>query len=160
MLTPSMVRLEYSPEGHFTDEATQSILNRDFPRVNFTYRDTEGSWKSARIIFSSIMIKKNFPLRDFPVSPSRWRRRRFRVEPDAVALREKVPTLKGTTRTLDTVDGACELDEGIMSVFQGVACVDDSKSLLLGEDGMGISQKRSGKGHLSLLLTASVTGRR
>ena len=50
VLTPSMVRLEYSPEGHFTDEATQSILNRDFTRVNFTYRD-------------------------FPVSPSRWRRR-------------------------------------------------------------------------------------
>ena len=73
VLTPSMVRLEYSPEGHFTDEATQSILNRDFPRVDFTYRDTEGELEIRTDYFQ--LIKKNFPLKDFPVSPSRWRRR-------------------------------------------------------------------------------------
>ncbi len=146
VLTPSMVRLEYSPEGHFTDEATQSILNRDFPRVDFTYRDTEGELEIRTDYFQLNYDKKEFSSKGLSClalkveaeGASGWNRTPWRYG-------EKVPTLKGTTRTLDTVDGACELDEGIMSVFQGVACVDDSKSLLLGEDGWVSPRKGAGK---------------
>lgn len=35
VLTESLVRMEYDPEGSFTDEATQTVLNRDFPKVDF-----------------------------------------------------------------------------------------------------------------------------
>ena len=31
VLTNALIRMEYQPEGLFTDEATQTILCRDFP---------------------------------------------------------------------------------------------------------------------------------
>ena len=42
--------------------------------------------------------------------------------------------LKGTARTLDTVDGECELEDGIMS-RAGMAVLDDSNSLIIANDG-------------------------
>ena len=42
VLTPSLLRLEYSPDGVFEDRATQMVLNRDFPVPEFTV-----SWKGS-----------------------------------------------------------------------------------------------------------------
>lgn len=39
MLTPSLVRLEYNSNGGFVDDATQIVVNRDFPKVNFVLKD-------------------------------------------------------------------------------------------------------------------------
>ena len=99
VLTPSMVRLEYSPEGHFTDEATQSILNRDFPRVDFTYRDTEGELEIRTDYFQLNYDKKEFSSKGLSClalkveaeGASGWNRTPWRYG-------EKVPTLKGTTK--------------------------------------------------------------
>ena len=44
--------------------------------------------------------------------------------------------LKGTARTLDGADGECELEDGIMS-RDAMTVLDDSKSLILTEDGWG-----------------------
>ena len=41
VLTPALVRLEYSPEGIFEDRATQVVLNRDFPVPEFQVKETE-----------------------------------------------------------------------------------------------------------------------
>ncbi len=50
--------------------------------------------------------------------------------------------LGGTARTLDQVNGACELDPGIMSWF-GSAVLDDSKSLLM-QRTVGCHRERKG----------------
>ena len=42
--------------------------------------------------------------------------------------------LKGTARTLDGADGACPLEDGIMS-RRGIVSLDDSHSLILTDDG-------------------------
>ena len=39
VLTKSLVRLEYSTDGEFTDAPTQTLQNRDFPLVSFELRD-------------------------------------------------------------------------------------------------------------------------
>ena len=43
VLTESLLRLEYSPEGIFEDRATQSVWNRDFPASTFRRIETEDS---------------------------------------------------------------------------------------------------------------------
>lgn len=42
-LTPSLVRIEYSPSGHFVDVPTAVVVKRDWPNVAVTRR-TESGW--------------------------------------------------------------------------------------------------------------------
>lgn len=42
ILTNALIRMEYQPEGLFTDEATQTILCRDFPAPDFQVIEEEG----------------------------------------------------------------------------------------------------------------------
>lgn len=46
----------------------------------------------------------------------------------------KSTNLGGTFRTLDRIDGRCELDNGILSEY-GLSILDDSGSMLFTEDG-------------------------
>lgn len=41
ILTPALVRVEYSEKGVFEDHATQTVLNRDFPVPEFWVEETE-----------------------------------------------------------------------------------------------------------------------
>jgi alpha-glucosidase (family GH31 glycosyl hydrolase) len=45
-LTPSLVRMEYAPDGTFVDAPTAVVLKRDWPVVAITSREEEG-WLSA-----------------------------------------------------------------------------------------------------------------
>ena len=59
-----------------------------------------------------------------------------------MALRLKTPNLGGTARTLDDIDGAMPLEDGVLA-FDGVAVVDDSSTVLLDDDGW-IAPRRPG----------------
>jgi hypothetical protein len=41
VLTDSLLRMEYQPSGRFTDEASQRVLNRDFPAAPYSVTETE-----------------------------------------------------------------------------------------------------------------------
>ena len=41
VLTESLFRLEYSEEGIFNDEPTQTVLNRDFKEVPYKLKEEE-----------------------------------------------------------------------------------------------------------------------
>ena len=41
VLTTGLIRLEYSEDGVFEDRATQTVLNRDFEKVDFLVKETE-----------------------------------------------------------------------------------------------------------------------
>lgn len=55
---------------------------------------------------------------------------------------DPVHDLKGTARTLDTIDGACELGSGLVS-RDGFTVLDDSASLILTEEGW-VSPRKKG----------------
>lgn len=131
VLTSSLFRLEYSPDGVFEDRATQTVLNRDFPVPDFKV-----SWKGSILKLStenllleydtsrpftknSLIIKVQGNLSAYH---SIWR---FGEEPD---------DLRGTMRSLDNVDGAAELEHGLMSRL-GFSVIDDSRSMILTQDG-------------------------
>lgn len=129
LLTERLVRMEYCEDGMFENLATQVVLNRDFPQVTYTVKDTgeqlEIYTKYMQIIYNKKAFAANglsIKIQGYKFSTGTWH------------FGEKISNLKGTARTLDEVNGSCELGDGLMSV-KGCTVLDDSKSLLLDENG-------------------------
>ena len=137
VLTPSLLRLEYSEDGIFEDRATQSVLNRDFPTPVFQVKDTQ---EELSVYTDALELHYN----------------RKSFEPNGLSIRVKGGSawewswnygksprdLKGTARTLDEADGAIPLEHGLMS-RDGYSLIDDSHSMALTEDGW-VAPRRAG----------------
>lgn len=118
-----IIRIEVQPDGKFCDFPTQAVLNRDFNDCNYTYvkGDRKLEIKTGRATFfincangrlEKVMLANGKEITDFSAG-----------------------NLKGTRRTLDMTFGAVKIGNGIIS-RKGVALMDDSKTLILCEDGM------------------------
>ncbi len=64
VLTPEVVRLEYSPTGQFLDQPTLNVLDRDFPVPSYT-RTEQGGWLVLRT--SDVVLR--YRLGSGPFSP-------------------------------------------------------------------------------------------
>lgn len=137
MLTEGLVRLEYSEDGIFEDRATQTVINRDFPPVKFQVKETEEELEILTRRFRLNYNKKEFNPRGLRVqvlgTAGFWN--------NVWHYGDELRDLKGTARTLDTVDGACELGYGLVSQ-EGFSVLDDSSSLILTEEGWVAPRKK------------------
>ncbi len=130
ILTPWLFRLEYSEEGKFEDRPTQCVQNRCFPIAEYQIFDTEHSLKIVTEGIQMIYDKQKFSKNGLSLQ----------VKGNLSAYHsiwhygEEATDLRGTARTLDMADGAVELEHGVIS-RNGFAVLDDSKSLLIREDG-------------------------
>lgn len=126
VLTDRLIRLEFSENGRFCDEATQTVWFRDLGSVPFTV-SREGS--ALRVETGKLILR--YDGEEF--------------SPDGLSIRLKggeewhfrddCRDLGGTARTLDGVDGdRVKLDHGVVSRL-GFSVLDDSRSLLLTDDG-------------------------
>jgi hypothetical protein len=143
VLTPSLVRLEYSPDGVFEDRATQVVLNRDFPPPEFTVEKTASSLaivtSSFRLVYNtegglSLPFTRN-SLQIQVICPGSPHGKLWHYG-------DRPGNLGGTTRTLDGADGEVPLENGLLSQ-SGYAILDDSASMILREDGW-IESRRGG----------------
>ena len=137
VLTEHLLRLEYSEDGEFIDAASQTVVNRDFPAVEFSVKDT-GDELELRTKY----LQLNYNKKAFSANGLSCKTTAVGIS-SVPAWHYGDPTqdLGGTARTLDQVNGACELEPGIMSWF-GSAVLDDSKSLLMTEDGWVTPRKK------------------
>lgn len=119
LLTPCLLRLE---TGTFTDMPTQTVWNRDFPKVSCTWGQEKGVFtlKSSECIFQ--------------IDVSRRKMISVTLADGTVVKDFEKGNLLGTARTLDMVNGATKLEKGVLS-RSGVAVMDDSESLLLDQEG-------------------------
>ena len=138
VLTPSLLRLEYSEDGMFEDRPTQSVVNRNFPSVSFEAR-TDGT---------VLTIETERLLLRYDQKPFSEKGLQIAIKEIDGAIwhyGQKLHDLKGTYRTLDRVDGyyyvtsddkkeKIELGCGIPS-REGFSVIDDSKSMAIREDG-------------------------
>ena len=119
VLTPCLIRVE---KRTFTDLPTQTVWNRRFDNPEYSYHTAEGRLiiTTEETVFTlnagsgemvSVLISDGVLVTDFE--------------------KEK---LLGTARTLDNVNGSIKLEKGILS-RSGVAVMDDSRSLLLEQNG-------------------------
>lgn len=141
ILSSALIRLEYDPTGTFEDRASFAFVHRAVEPVAFKVTRHPGALlieteelKLAHGVDTGAFSNENLGIEYFVESEFRlWK-------PGA----DPSGNLGGTTRTLDDVNGACELEPGILS-RDGWVLVDDSQRLLFGDDGWA-TPRRKGAG--------------
>lgn len=130
VLTEGLIRLEYAEDGVFEDRATQMAFYRDFPEADYREKHTADGIEIYTSRIHLIYNEKAFSSNGLSIQ----------VKGNASAYHniwhygEELHDLGGTARTLDTIDGALPLSNGIISKF-GYSMLDDSKSQVILEDG-------------------------
>lgn len=137
VLTSRLLRIEFSESGHFEDRATQTVTNREFDIPKFTVKESNGlltlSTDHIELTYNTnkpflpTTLKLCYTGKNSGVKAGDG----STVWSFGTCLDK---TLGGTARTLDRVNGACELENGIMS-YGTVTVLDDSNSLIIQEDG-------------------------
>ena len=129
-LTSRLVRFEYQPVGHFEDQGTTFARNRDFPKVALYQRRTPRGLELDTEHLHIVYDEKPFSPSGLSVT-LKINRSGYR---NVWHYGDRVVSLGGTARTLDTVDGETEVDTGVIS-RNGYSVMDDSKSVLLDQAG-------------------------
>lgn len=116
VLTDCLIRVQ---KGTLCDEQTQSVISRDFPLVDFEKKmaGEKCRLQTKKVLFSFTKSKLE----------------KIILEDQREVTNFKKGNLKGTARTLDQNKGHIKLSDGVIST-NGVAVLDDSKSLIVKED--------------------------
>lgn len=126
VLTAQMLRMEWSADGKFEDRASLVFVNRTLPVPKFFTQSKSGwlviktdaielRYRRSSGKFTSDNLSVSLTLNGRPVV---WK----------PGMRDE-GNLKGTTRTLDGVNGATRLEPGLLS-RDGWTVIDDSSRLL------------------------------
>lgn len=129
VLTSNLIRMEFSEDGIFEDRASQSVFFRDFPEVEFNVSTKE---KELIIETESLIltyaIDSSFCIDTLSI--------KLKCEPGSQwHFSEPFETLGGTVKTLDKINGAIKLNDGVCS-RNGFSVIDDSNSMLLDDENM------------------------
>lgn len=136
VITDGAVRLEYSPTGQFTDNASQVAVIRSYPKSDYTVRQ-HGSTVTVSTPKMVVRYKKGsgkFTSHNISITSAKGQPP-FRWTPGV----KDTLNLKGTYRTLDGFDGEycgnfkMPLCPGVLS-RSGWTLIDDSKSYLFDND--------------------------
>jgi alpha-glucosidase (family GH31 glycosyl hydrolase) len=130
VLDPGLVRLEYSESATFEDRASQMVVNRAFPASGYDVTETDEALEIHTSRFHLVYDKGPFSTHGLSVQAKGG----FHSTDSVWRFGLPSPNLGGTARTLDDVDGAVPLENGVLAV-NGVAMLDDSTTVLLREDG-------------------------
>ena len=128
VLTPQLIRMEYSTENIFEDRASQTAFHRDFDKVEFeTYQQNGNLLIKTKELILTYKTGEEFSHDTLSVKlinepATKW------------CFGDEIENIGGTARTLDMVNGARTLSDGVCSRF-GVAVIDDSDSMMLDDDG-------------------------
>ncbi|WP_034992045.1 TIM-barrel domain-containing protein [Liquorilactobacillus vini] len=128
LLTDRLLRIEYQVDGQFTDEVTQTVINRDFAQPEWQVMTNQAGfalqietaafhlyYRGGEFNGVNLFIDTKY---NYQTHFSRWH------------FGDSDPeNLGGTVRTLDNADGAVPVGQGILSK-NGLAVLDDSASLL------------------------------
>lgn len=131
LLTEKLVRFEYNSQDRFEDRPTQIVMNRNFPAVSYTVEHTTSGIVVRTDRLRIVYDEKPFSPNGLSVALVGYEN----AHTGNWYYGDAVHDLKGTARTLDTVDGDnVELGHGLIST-EGYAVLDDSESLALQDDG-------------------------
>lgn len=122
VLSSRIIRVEKDEKRIFTDEATQTVICRDFDRPQFGF-----SQDNNKIVIKTDDIIFRFDL-------SKGKAESITLKDSRCVTNFKAGNLKGTYRTLDMINGSVRLGDGLMST-NGVSVVDDSKTVIVSTDG-------------------------
>lgn len=129
VLTPEMIRIEYSEKQQFEDRASFVVINRNLEVPEFTKTD-DGDELVIKTEKLELRYKKGMPLyNDDRCNPNLQITMQLNGEDIVWYPGKKDPyNLKGTTRTLDTAEGDVRswLEDGLLS-RSGWAVIDEKE---------------------------------
>ena len=131
VLTPFLIRVEEQRSSVFCDHPTQAVICRDFDRPALSVRREKDL---ATVGTGTVTLVYSY--RKHKVLS-------VRTENGDLVTDFSEGNLKGTRRTLDRTFGEVELEDGVLS-RSGVAVLDDSKSLVITQDGHILPRKAKG----------------
>ena len=126
VLTSFLIRMEWAPGNSFEDRQSFIFVNRNLPVPRFS-TEKENGW--LVLTTSDLTLKYKLDSGKFTSNNLSIE---FTVGKDRSTWHPGLPdtgNLRGTTRTLDGVSGACPIGRGILS-RDGWALIDDSDGLL------------------------------
>ncbi len=126
VLTDCLLRLEYQAEGNFTDEATQTVICRDFPVPEYRLTEKEDCLEIVTEKLHLYYDRKRFSPEGLHIQLKGG----FHTYGSNWSFGDEIEDLGGTARTLDRADGAVKLGSGLIS-RGGFTVLDDSRSALL-----------------------------
>jgi alpha-glucosidase (family GH31 glycosyl hydrolase) len=133
VLTPRLIRMEWSSNKQFLDDATFVVVNRKLPLPLFQVK-RQGGW--LIIHTNEVELKYRSGSGKFTKQNLSITSQNLKKETTWTPGTKQSGNLLGTTRTLDRLDGEyypeggkIKLDTGILST-DGWTMIDDSKSLL------------------------------
>ncbi len=134
ILTERLVRLEYSESGNFEDRASQNVIFRNFQRPMFVVNESDTLLQISTKYFTLAYVKnKTFesgkltPGTNLKITLNDTDKSWYYGHPEA----RNYGTIK---YSLDDFVGKLKLDNGLYS-SDGFCVLDDSKSLVLSENG-------------------------
>ncbi|WP_336856972.1 glycoside hydrolase family 31 protein [Sinomonas albida] len=131
VLTSQLIRLEYSETGEFEDRASQVVLHRDLEVPEFRVVDEPHRLEIVTQHVHLVYDKREFTPHGLSIKVL-GKVSNYHSVWHYGEVGEK--NLGGTARTLDGVDGPCELEPGLMSRY-GFATLDDSETLVFDDAG-------------------------
>lgn len=142
VINDKIIRYEWAEDGQFEDRASTFAVCRNHPTPNFRLEDRGHELEIITSRLSLVYDKQHFSPNGFvvrfnarlPLAPhgAEWRYGHSSADTN----------LGGTARTLDDVDGRCDMGLGIIS-RRGFAIMDDSESMLFDDNGF-VSPRRQG----------------
>ncbi len=146
VITGGLVRLEYSPEGKFTDEKTMLAVSRDYPEADFKVKDGRKALMvtTDRMVIKYLKGTGAFSPENLTITSPKGAKKPFSWVPG----QEQKENLKGTFRTLDGFDGIVQkasyvhdspkgdtlrLEKGLLA-RDGWTLISDSHQAIFDED--------------------------
>ncbi len=131
VLTPRVIRLEYSPSGIFTDAPTELVWYRDLPNAKFKVNESNTSLEIVTDYFKLTYVKEQ-PFAGNKVNPSA----NLKVE---LLGTDRYwyfghPEVRNLGLPQTTLEGINIKQKGLYSA-DGIASIDDSNSKIFNEDG-------------------------
>ena len=136
VLTSCLIRMEYAEDGVFMDRPTKMVFNRLFPVPAFTVKETEDSLEIETEHLILYYDKKPFSqsLSIAVKGMLMHKCTKWHYGMKEIRMMTLDPNLMGTCETLDMVDGACELEHGLVS-RHGFSVFDDTETMAMNKDG-------------------------
>lgn len=126
VITDRLIRIE---QGTFIDNATQTVINRRFASPEFEQCECDGkliiktAWLELSYVLGEKLSSESLTIKSLAKPAFIWS---FGDKP--------LQNLGGTVETLDQINGACPIHDGICSV-DGYAVMDDCRTALFDEEG-------------------------
>lgn len=138
VLSPRLIRLEYSADGIFEDRPTALVINRSFPKVNYSITESETLIQIATEVFTLTYVKDK-ELKSSTLS-SNIKAVINNTKIEWQLNNPEAKNLRSINFSIDSIKDKIILDKGLYSL-DGFCIIDDSSNPVLDENDSFIQRK-------------------